>query len=72
MVVISSCAFCSGMLAAIVSAMPLVLGIVFNYMRPDLMDPMMDHWFGYVLVTIIAIMEVLGVIIIRRIVNIDI
>ncbi|HZH13122.1 MAG TPA: type II secretion system F family protein [Archangium sp.] len=56
----------------VVAAMPAILGMVLNYMRPDLMDPMMDHWFGYVLVTIIAIMEVLGVIIIRRIVNIDI
>ncbi|PTL76138.1 type II secretion system F family protein [Vitiosangium sp. GDMCC 1.1324] len=56
----------------VVAAMPAILGIVLNYMRPDLMEPMMDHWFGYVLVTVIAIMEVLGVIIIRRIVNIDI
>ena len=52
--------------------MPAILGMVLNYMRPDLMGPMMDHWFGYVLVTVIAIMEVLGVLIIRRIVNIDI
>ena len=56
----------------VVAAMPAILGLVLNYMRPDLMEPMMDHWFGYVLVTVIAIMEVLGVIIIRRIVNIDI
>ena len=56
----------------VVAAMPAILGMVLNYMRPDLMEPMMDHWFGYILVTIIAIMEVLGVLIIRRIVNIDI
>ncbi len=56
----------------VVAAMPAILGMVLNYMRPDLMEPMMDHIFGYILVTIIAIMEVLGVIIIRRIVNIDI
>ncbi len=56
----------------VVAAMPAILGMVLNYMRPDLMGPMMDHWFGYVLVTVIAIMEVLGVLIIRRIVNIDI
>ncbi|WP_257462444.1 type II secretion system F family protein [Archangium lipolyticum] len=56
----------------VVAAMPAILGMVLNYMRPDLMEPMMDHWFGYVLVTIIAIMEVLGILIIRRIVNIDI
>ncbi|XXF80621.1 type II secretion system F family protein [Myxococcaceae bacterium GXIMD 01537] len=56
----------------IVAAMPATLGFVLNYMRPDLMEPMMDHIFGYILVLVIAIMEVLGIIIIRRIVAIDI
>lgn len=56
----------------IVASMPAVLGMVLNSMRPDLMEPMMDHMFGYILVTVIAIMEVLGILIIRRIVNIDI
>jgi tight adherence protein B len=56
----------------IVAAMPLVLGMVLNAMRPDLMQPMLEHLFGYVLVTLVAVMEVLGVLIIRRIVNIDI
>jgi tight adherence protein B len=56
----------------VVASMPAILGMVLNYMRPDLMEPMMDHWFGYLLVTAIAIMEILGIVIIRRIVNIDI
>lgn len=56
----------------IVASMPAVLGMVLNSMRPDLMEPMMNHMFGYILVTVIAIMEVLGILIIRRIVNIDI
>lgn len=56
----------------IVASMPAVLGMVLNSMRPDLMEPMMNHLFGYILVTIIAIMEILGILIIRRIVNIDI
>jgi tight adherence protein B len=56
----------------IVAAMPAVLGMVLNSMRPDLMEPMMNHMFGYILVTLIAIMEILGILIIRRIVNIDI
>jgi tight adherence protein B len=56
----------------IVSAMPLLLGVVFNYMRPDLMQPMMNHPFGYVLVVLIVIMEVLGFFLIGKIVNIDI
>ncbi|MFZ5471022.1 MAG: type II secretion system F family protein [Myxococcota bacterium] len=56
----------------VVAAMPLILGLVLNYMRPDLMQPMLDHIFGYVLVAVICVMEVMGVLIIRRIVNIDI
>jgi tight adherence protein B len=56
----------------VVSAMPLILGIVLNYMRPDLMQPMLDHMFGYILVLAIIVMEILGLIIIRRITNIDI
>lgn len=56
----------------IVAAMPLFLGIALNYMRPDLMGPMLDHLFGYVLIAIIAIMELLGIFLIRRIVAIDI
>ena len=56
----------------IVASMPAVLGMVLNAMRPDLMEPMMDHIFGYILVFVIALMEVMGIIIIRRIVAIDI
>ena len=39
--------------------MPLILGMVLNYMRPDLMQPMLDHIFGYVLVGLITVMEIL-------------
>ncbi|MFT3707469.1 MAG: type II secretion system F family protein [Archangium sp.] len=56
----------------VVSAMPLIIGLVLNWMRPDLMQPMLDHIFGYVLVAAIMIMEILGVLLIRRITNIDI
>lgn len=56
----------------VVASMPLLLGVVLNYMRPDLMGPMLDHLFGWVLVLAIALMELAGVFIIRRIVNIDI
>lgn len=56
----------------VVAAMPLILGMVLNYMRPDLMQPMLDHIFGYILVGAICLMELMGIFIIRRIVNIDI
>jgi tight adherence protein B len=56
----------------IVASMPLVLGTVLNYMRPDLMEPMFQSWFGYILITLIFIMEGIGIFLIRRIVNIDV
>jgi tight adherence protein B len=56
----------------IVAAMPAVLGVVLNYMRPDLMQPMLDHAFGKILVVAIMIAEALGIWIIQKIVNIDV
>jgi tight adherence protein B len=56
----------------VVASMPAILGVVFNYMRPDLVGPMMEHTFGFVLVFLICIMEFLGVLLIRRIVTIDV
>jgi tight adherence protein B len=59
----------------IVASMPLILGLVLNYMRPDLMQPMFEGekwWFGYMLLTGIFLMEALGIFLIRKIVNIDV
>jgi len=36
------------------------------------MEPMFDHIFGYVLVAGIFIMEAIGILLIRKIVNIDV
>ncbi len=56
----------------IVASLPLVLGLVLNYMRPDLMQPMFSHWFGWVLVSVILLSEFAGIMIIRKIVNINV
>ena len=56
----------------VVAAMPGILGLLLNLMRPDLMQPMLNHLFGYVLVFLVMVMETMGILIIRRIVNIDI
>jgi tight adherence protein B len=56
----------------IVAAMPGVLGLALNAMRPDLMGPMMNHVFGWVLAAVVLIMEGLGIALIRRIVDIDV
>jgi len=56
----------------IVSALPSVMGIIFYYMRPDLMVPMLKDWRGWTLLSILFIMQVLGLLVIRRIVNVDV
>lgn len=56
----------------VVGAMPLILGLVLNYMRPDLMQPMLHSKFGYGLILAIAVMETLGIWMIRKIVAIDV
>jgi tight adherence protein B len=56
----------------VVGAMPLILGLVLNYMRPDLMQPMLNSKFGYGLILAIAVMEVMGIWMIRKIVAIDV
>ncbi len=56
----------------VVASMPLALGLVLNWMRPDLMQPMFEHWFGYVLVLVILFLEFIGVLLIRKIVNINV
>ncbi len=56
----------------VVALMPLALGAFLYYYRPDLMIPMLQSNFGKLLVLAIIVMEVLGMLLIRRIVNIDV
>jgi len=56
----------------VVASMPLVVGAAFYYFRPDLMKPMLHSNFGIALVGTVFIMEVLGMLMIRKIVNIDV
>ena len=58
--------------ARVVGFMPIVLGIVFYFMRPDLMEPMLAAAFGKGLLIMIVIMEFVGFFIIRRIMDIDV
>ena len=57
---------------AIVASLPLWIGLFFNWYRPDLMEPMFENAYGYILVSLILILEAIGFILIRRIVAIDV
>lgn len=56
----------------IIGIMPIVIWFIMDWMRPDLMEPMLKHWFGYALIGAILVMEIIGAIIIKRIVDIDV
>jgi len=56
----------------VVALMPLGLGAFLYYYRPDLMIPMLASNFGKILVGAIILMEILGMLMIRKIVNIDV
>ena len=56
----------------IVAALPLGVGFAFNQVRPDLVQPMFDSWYGYVLVGIIVVLQAIGFVLIRKIVTIDV
>ncbi|HUB09185.1 MAG TPA: type II secretion system F family protein [Myxococcales bacterium] len=60
------------MQGAIVAMMPLALGIILNFMRPDLMQPMLHHPFGWAVVASCIIGITVGWMMIMRIVNIDV
>ena len=56
----------------VVSSLPVALGLFLQWYRPDLMDPMFEHAYGYILLSAIILLEVIGFLLIRKIVNIDV
>jgi tight adherence protein B len=56
----------------IVSTLPLLIGLGFGWVRPDLMSPMFQSAYGYVLVAAVVLLEGIGFLLIRRIVAVDV
>jgi len=56
----------------IVGALPLFLGFILWFMEHDAMKPLVTTWWGWVVVGVIVIMEVVGAFLIKKIVTIDI
>ena len=54
------------------ATLPLFIGLFLNSYRPDLMQPMFETAYGYVLVCAIVLLESIGFLLIRRIVAIDV
>ncbi|HWV39125.1 MAG TPA: type II secretion system F family protein [Vulgatibacter sp.] len=56
----------------VVAALPVLLGLAMRWIRPDLVDPMLDHPFGWILVALVVALELAGMLLIRRIVTVDV
>lgn len=56
----------------IVGAMPLLLGVALFFLDPLMMMAFLRSGFGVTLLAIVAILEIIGALVIRRIINIDV
>jgi len=60
------------MQAAILGLVPIALGFAINWLNPDLFEPMVKTWAGWGLFLVIGVLEVIGVLVVRKIVSIEV
>ena len=58
--------------AALICSLPPVLGIVINAINPQLMEPVYSTIYGWILIAAIVVLQILGIVVILKIVNIDV
>jgi tight adherence protein B len=56
----------------IVASLPLLIGLFLDSYRPDLIEPMFEGAYGYLLLAAIVLLQATGFVAIRRIVSIDV
>jgi tight adherence protein B len=56
----------------VIGLMPVFVYLGFDYVRPDLTRPMMASWFGYGVIALVVVMELLGALLIRKIISIEV
>jgi tight adherence protein B len=56
----------------VMTCLPLFLMLILKHMEPEAMAPLFNTWYGWVTLAIVAVMEVVGYVFIRKIVNIDV
>ena len=60
------------MQAAILAMVPIALGLTINWLNPGLFAPMLNTWIGWGLLALIGVLEVLGIVVVRKIVMIQV
>jgi len=56
----------------VMTCLPLVLGYILYLMEPEQMSLMWTEWYGWLVIALVAFMEIAGYLVIRKIVNIDV
>jgi tight adherence protein B len=56
----------------VVGALPVGMAFVLSAMEPDAMQPLFHTWWGWAVVAVIGVLELIGFLMIRKIVNIDV
>ena len=58
--------------AALICSLPILIGVAVNAINPALMEPVYGTVFGWGLIALIVILQILGIVVILKIVNIDV
>ncbi|MBI2191794.1 MAG: type II secretion system F family protein [Planctomycetes bacterium] len=58
--------------AVVICLLPIFIGVGLNLVSPDLMRPMFETVYGWAIIAVIFVMELIGALIIRKIVTIDV
>jgi tight adherence protein B len=56
----------------VMTCLPLFLMFILKHMEPEAMAPLFNTWYGWLTLAVVGVMEVVGYIFIRKIVNIDV
>jgi tight adherence protein B len=56
----------------VVGLLPIALMTVLFHMEPEAMAPLFHTWYGWATLAVIGVLEIVGALIIRKIVNIDV
>ncbi|WMS87252.1 type II secretion system F family protein [Pleionea litopenaei] len=56
----------------VMTALPILLGVILYQMEPEQMSLLWTRWYGWICIGIVVFLEVIGYVFIRKIVNIDV
>jgi len=60
------------MQAGIICSLPIAMGLVLNLTNPEMMQPLLHTPMGWLLCGVIGVLELCGILVIRKIINIDV